>query len=951
MLNQARRSGLTLQIGIALVGASLIVGLWVAVWAIVLRDRQQAISDTETDAANLTLAFEEQIVRTVGAIDQTMRFLQADIQRQGTAFDLQRWMAQAPTISDLTLQLAIIGADGRLKASSLEANPDPIDLSDREHFRVHVADDSGRLFIGKPVVGRVSNKWSIQLSRRLNGPDGSFAGVLVFSLDPSYLTRLYRDVNVGEAGFILLAGLDGVVRAYAGGNAVSDVALGASIADSALMQKVESESAPIGTYIGPVSLDGAERIVGYRIVRGYPLMVMIGFSTRDVLAASEAAARRLLGLTAIVTLIYIAIKAYLVIEIGRRARREEELENTAGRLRAIFDTMLDGVVTINESGSIESYNAAAEHIFGHAANEVISRNVKMLMPEPFRSAHDGYLRAHAARGDSRVMGTRRELTAQRKDGSVFPIELTLSEMRLGPRRLFLAFVRDISELKAVERMKKEFVSVVSHELRTPLTSIAGALGLLEGGAAGRLPERAGQLVDIAHKNSERLVRLLNDILDLEKIESGKMAFKLAPVGLGGVVAASIEANRAYAHKLGVELWLAPAAADGLVFADPDRLGQVLTNLLSNAAKFSPKGGRVEVGIAKRGEVMRVSVRDHGPGIPAEFRKSIFQKFAQADSSDARQLGGTGLGLNIAKRIAEHHGGELSFEAAAGGGTLFHLDLPLWRESIPADPRLRGEGTASGRGAGPRGRVLVCEDDRGAAATLARTLEGSGFEVTAAYSAAEAERALKSGAFAALVLEIRLPAESGVELVRRLRESAAYRALAIILVSAHAEAVDAQPGSEALKLADWLRRPLEPAALVEAVRAAIAGPNGLPRVLHVEDDADVLHVVAAALGGVAQVTGVRSVRAARAALARDQFDVMILDLALPDGSGLDLLPHPGVRDGAALPVIIFSAQEADAEAVSRVHAALTKSKASVDELVRRIKALIAERANAELEVPI
>src|SRR6516225_6336579 len=213
------------------------VGLWIAVWAIIWRDRQQAISDTRTDSANLTLAFEEQIVRTVGAIDQTMRFLQADIRQQGTAFNLQRWMAQAPSMNDITLQVAIIGPDGRLKASSLETKPDPIDLSDREHFRVHVAEDSGRLFIGKPVVGRVSNKWSIQLSRRLNGPDGSFAGVVVFSLDPSYLTQLYRDVNVGESGFILLAGLDGTVRAYAGKNAVSDFSLGASMAGSALMQQ------------------------------------------------------------------------------------------------------------------------------------------------------------------------------------------------------------------------------------------------------------------------------------------------------------------------------------------------------------------------------------------------------------------------------------------------------------------------------------------------------------------------------------------------------------------------------------------------------------------------------------------------------------------------------------------------------------------------------------------
>ncbi len=340
-----------MQVGVALVGAGLIVALWVTVFLVLWRERESAITDQETDSANLTLAFEEQIVRTISAIDQTMRFLEVDIQRQGPSFDLQHWLARAPSMTGLTLQLAIIGPDGRLRASSLETNPGPIDLSDREHFRVHVADDSGKLFIGKPVVGRVSNKWSIQLSRRLNGPDGSFAGVLVFSLDPSYLTRLYQDVDVGESGFILLAGLDGVVRAYAGKGGLGGVGLGTSLADTGVMR--QANSAPISTSVGPSAVDGVERIVGYRLVRGYPLVVMVGYGLSDVLATTDAAGARILSVTVAATLIFVALTAYLAIEIGRRTRREEEL----ARERCKLETNNRDLQELNQQ-LIESRNRA-----------------------------------------------------------------------------------------------------------------------------------------------------------------------------------------------------------------------------------------------------------------------------------------------------------------------------------------------------------------------------------------------------------------------------------------------------------------------------------------------------------------------------------------------------------------------------------------------------------------
>jgi signal transduction histidine kinase len=264
--------------------------------------------------------------------------------------------------------------------------------------------------------------------------------------------------------------------------------------------------------------------------------------------------------------------------------------------------------------------------------------------------------------------------------------------RPGESGTFISVARDLTERKKVEQMKNEFISTVSHELRTPVTSIRGSLGLLAGGVAGELTKQARELVDIATSNSERLILLINDILDIEKIESGKMRFNLGPVRLREVLDTALQANRGYAQRFGVELVLAGEAPDITVTADGDRLLQVLANLLSNAAKFSPAGGKVEVSAARRGDGVRVQVRDHGSGIPADFQDKIFGKFSQADSSDTRRLGGTGLGLSIAKAIVEKHGGTIGFETAPGAGTTFHFDLPL---APPAVERAESAGQASG----------------------------------------------------------------------------------------------------------------------------------------------------------------------------------------------------------------------------------------------------------------
>jgi signal transduction histidine kinase len=240
-------------------------------------------------------------------------------------------------------------------------------------------------------------------------------------------------------------------------------------------------------------------------------------------------------------------------------------------------------------------------------------------------------------------------------------------------RGLLRAMRYSSERKRLEKIKNEFVATVSHELRTPLTSIFGSLGLLIGS-----PELSGpagvRLLTIAHTNCQRLVRLVNDILDIEKLEAGQVIFRIKKVDVQSTVLQVIEDNRGFAEGHGVLIRFAPESNDDDVRADPDRLVQVLTNLLSNAIKFSKPSGEVVVAIEKSGDFVRVSVRDHGPGIPEEFKTHIFEKFVQADAS---QRGGTGLGLSIVKQIVDRLGGAIGFADAPGGGTIFSVDLPCW----------------------------------------------------------------------------------------------------------------------------------------------------------------------------------------------------------------------------------------------------------------------------------
>lgn len=620
-----------------------------------------------------------------------------------------------------------------------------------------------------------------------------------------------------------------------------------------------------------------------------------------------------------------------IVTVSRDVTERIRIAQNLDRFKNILDNTLDMIFMFEPDTLRFIYlNRGAVETMGYTREELLGMTpyqIKPLMPEPkFRE-----FIAPLLSGEKASLSF--ETVHRRKDGSDFPVEVFLQLVREKDEKgLFVAIVRDVTERKKVDRLKNEFVSTVSHELRTPLTSIRGSLGLILGGVAGDLAPQAKSLLDIAHKNSERLVRLINDILDIEKIESGKMQFDFKPQELMPIVLHAIETNRAYGEQHDVKFEVIASLQQAKVNVDNDRLVQVISNLLSNAAKFSPNGGRVEIAVTHEPGFIRVGVSDHGPGIPDDFHDKIFQKFSQADSSDTRAKGGTGLGLSITKAIVEKMGGEIGFESREGAGTTFYFKLPEWREDGVCMAGLTPVMQA-------HPRVLVCEDDADVAHLIEMMLNQGGFDTDVAASVNQARARLRSQAYAAMTLDLGLPDGDGIDLIRELRGDEATRHLPIVVVSGRSTEAHQAELNGSFAVINWLGKPIDNDELVAAVQRAVHSFGGYrPRILHIEDDPDIRQVIASMTSGMADFDYAETVQEASAKLSLERYNLVILDIALPDGSGWDLLPLLKKLMPAPA-VLVFSAHDVAQDQARKVAAALVKSQTSDRELLDTIGALV------------
>ena len=512
----------------------------------------------------------------------------------------------------------------------------------------------------------------------------------------------------------------------------------------------------------------------------------------------------------------------IVRDITERKRAEEELRRAEERMRSVVNHVIDGIITIDARGAIESFNPAAEKLFGYQRDEVVGHNVKMLMPEPYHGEHDGYLRNYLGTGKAKIIGIGREVVGKRKDGVTFPMELAVSEFHIGEQRYFTGIVRDITERKRLEsqlrervvelaeadRQKNEFLAMLSHELRNPLAPMRNALYLIKRSAQD--PAAMETARDVMERQMHQLVRLVDDLLDVSRIIRGKIDLRRDRVDVAAAVSRAAEtaqpAMDANGHTLDIGLPAHPVEVEG----DLVRLSQVVSNLLMNAAKYSGKANRVSVTVRAEADAAVICVRDYGVGIPAELLPRVFDLFVQGENTLARSQGGLGIGLTLVKRLVEMHGGAVSAHSEGPGrGSEFRVRLPL---AATAPEAARGPSAAPSKAPlARRLRLLVVDDNVDAAETIAKLLRLSGFETECVYDGPTALAAVQSKHPDVVVLDIGLPGMDGYEVARRLRAQDAFRRTPLIAVTGYGQENDRQRSVQA-GFDEHFTKPVDPEAL-------------------------------------------------------------------------------------------------------------------------------------------
>lgn len=683
-LVSSREGGRLVMVLIWAAAVALIFLAWLHVFILVGDSRDRELATAERDLGNLTRVGQEHANRTFRSADQVIQFIRAQYLEKGSKLNLVALTEQGVIDTEIFNQVGVIDANGIYILANRPING-RLDLSDREHFRVHIPADTGELFISKPVIGRATGKWSIQLSRRINGPRGEFMGVVVVSVDPGYFTRFYGDLQLGEQGMAALYGLDGVARA----RRVNKRDEFGSQAKGAIMLDRIAKGELIGSYVTASVVDGVERNYHFRKIPGYSLVVVAGVEMPFLLANYQHA-RNALFLEASLLAILILVLAWALVrylghlrrETAARLRAQEQVHDRNEQLDAIFSLSPDGFVSFDAQRRVKYVNPAFLRMTGAQA-------------ETLQGMHEREF-SHwlSVLCDSRAPFRGVDALRAQKDGAREMIEVEsfgkrVLQVRFRPSDTAsvsqILYFRDVTHETVVDQMKSEFLSTAAHELRTPMASIYGFTELLLNQSHDRDTEK--EFLGIVYRQAELMVRIIDELLDLARIEArqGK-DFVLSSVDMQALLRDLV---RTYVPPAGRAVPRLEMPSQPLfVRADAGKLRQAVLNVVVNAYKFSPQGGDVGIKLApvsgpdpQTSKVM-VVISDAGIGMTPEQLQQVCNRFYRADASG--KVPGTGLGMAIVKEIVELHHGEIQIGSQWGEGTQVQLTFPCVRDDSVLD---------------------------------------------------------------------------------------------------------------------------------------------------------------------------------------------------------------------------------------------------------------------------
>ncbi|MBW4646116.1 MAG: response regulator [Goleter apudmare HA4340-LM2] len=636
----------------------------------------------------------------------------------------------------------------------------------------------------------------------------------------------------------------------------------------------------------------------------------------------------------------VGLNRKLQSQLDERQRIQAELRISQAKLARILDIADDAIISIDSHQCITLFNQGAEKIFGYSAEEVIGKRLDLLLPLRFIQAHRHHV-ADFGKSPSlaRRMGERQELFGRRQDGTEFPAEASISKLDMSGENFYTVILRDITERKQIDRMKDEFVSVVSHELRTPLTSIYGSLGMLASGLLPADSESGKRLLQIATDSTDRLVRLINDILDIERIESGRVKMERETCNLTDLIKSAVNIMQPLADKAEVQLSISTLSTQ--LWADQDRIIQTLTNLLSNAIKFSTPNNTIWLTATKQGSEVLLTVKDTGRGIPSDKLDSIFECFQQVDSSDSRNHDGTGLGLAICKSIVQQHGGRIWVESTMGEGSNFYFTLPILeppQSAELADPTTGHSQLVTHYSP----LVLVCDDDLTIRNELQILLEQGGYRVTTVANGEDAIALAATQQPDVIVLDLMMPGMNGWEIMAVLKERTETKNIPIVICSVYKPTTNSPPSPE---FVDWVSKPVQESYLLQSLRQVVAKSSKRVRILIVEDDHDLADLLITLferhdIETFLAKTGREAIRLSQEVNP----DLLILDLILPESDGFAVVDWLQQHNQlCTTPVVVYSAkdlQESERNRLKLRHTEiLTKGRVTTQEFEQRVMELL------------